>query len=88
MAESFLKEQLERIREMIEHMARAHDRAAELSHELERDSESATHHDSLAKIRDLRTHSSPSYGKRDRSDARSGPRRRHVARETSRRRRR
>ena len=44
MAESFLKEQLKRIREMTEHMARAHDRAAELSHELRQEREAATRH--------------------------------------------
>ena len=40
MAESFLEEQLKRMREMSERMSRASDHAAELSNELERDRES------------------------------------------------
>jgi hypothetical protein len=85
MAESFLKEQLKRIRDMTERMARVHDHTAELSHELERDPESAIPHGPLAEVRDFRPYSAPSYEKRDRSEDRSERRRRPVARDSSRR---
>jgi hypothetical protein len=87
MAESFLKEQLKRIREMTEQMARVHDDAAGLSLELGRYRESAPLHP-LADIRDFRPYTSTSYEERERAADQSQPARRHVARKTSRRRRR
>jgi len=87
MAESFLKEQLKRIREMTEQMARVHDRTAGLSEELGRDRESARPHP-LADVRDFRPYTWPSYEERDPSIDQSAHPRRHVARDTPRRRRR
>jgi hypothetical protein len=92
MSESFLEDQLKRIREMTEQMARVHDHATELSHELGQ--RAAKQRDPLAEVRDFRTVSSPNYDEADRvdqrdreaDDARSA--RRHVARDSRRRRRR
>jgi hypothetical protein len=100
MSQSFLKDQLKRIREMTEQMARVHDHATELSHELERDRDAATNRDPLAEVRDLRIYSSPDYPESespdypesDRAEARqrevsdSRSVRRHVARDSRRRR--
>ena len=90
MSQSFLKDQLKRIREMTEQMARVHDHAAELSHELGR--HAAMHRDPLAEVRDFRTCLSPNYDEADRVDepdrgadaARIA--RRHVGRDARRRR--
>jgi hypothetical protein len=90
MSESFLEEQLKRIREMSERMSRATDRAAELNNELARNRE-ARQRGPLQEIRDLRTYSSirsdraNEAGERPESDA--GTPRRHTARDSARRRR-
>jgi len=99
MSQSFLKEQLKRLREMTEQMARVHDHATELSHELERDRDAATHHDPLAEVRDFRSYSSPNYDEsspsgheshlvqgHDRAADAARRARRHVARDSRRRR--
>ena len=92
MSQSFLKDQLKRIREMTEQMARVHDHATGLSHELERDRDAATNRDPLAEVRDLRIYSSPDYPESDRAEARhrevsdSRSVLRHVARDSRRRR--
>jgi hypothetical protein len=65
MSQSFLKDQLKRIREMIEQMAQVHDRATELSHELGRNRNAARHRNPLAEVRDLRPSSSPNYTEPD-----------------------
>ena len=70
MSQSFLMDQLKRIREMTEQMARVHDHATELSLELERDRAAATNRDPLAEVRDFRVYSSPDYAEPDRSEAR------------------
>jgi hypothetical protein len=87
MAESFLKEQLKRIRDMTEQMARVHDYAAGLSQELGQDREFARL-DPLAAVRDFRPYTSHSYEEPESSAEQSEHARRHVARETPRRRRR
>ena len=65
MSQSFLKDQLKRLREMTEQMAQVHDRATELSHELGRNRNAAQHRNPLAEVRDLRTSSSPNYTEPD-----------------------
>jgi len=89
MSQSFLKDQLKRLQDMTEQMARVHTHATELSQELERADE--TQRDPLAEVRDFRTYSSPNYDEPNRpderhreGDARSA--RRHVARDSRRRR--
>jgi hypothetical protein len=90
MSQAFLKDQLKRIREMTEQVSRVHDYATELSHELGQ--HAAKHRDPLAEVLDFRTVSSPNYDEADRvdqrdreaDDARSA--RRHVARDSRRRR--
>jgi len=57
MSEHFLEEQLKRIREMTERMARLQARAAELPEEFERDRATARQ-GPLEEVRDLRTYSS------------------------------
>jgi hypothetical protein len=86
MAESFLEEQLKRMREMSEQMSRATTRAAELSNELARDRES-NKQGPLHGVRDLRTYS-PRKKSKERSDDHAGHARRNTARGSSRRRRR
>jgi hypothetical protein len=92
MAESFLEEQLKRIRELTERMTRATDHAAELNSELLRNRE-ANRQGPLNEVRDFRTYSStPEPGSaanesRERSESDAGSPRRHTARESSRRRR-
>jgi hypothetical protein len=81
MAESFLEEQLRRIREMSEQMSRVTSNVAELSNELARDRE-LSRQDPLQEVRDLRT-----YPPRNESDDRAGQSRRHPVRNSSRRRR-
>jgi len=89
MAESILREQLKRIREMTEQMARAHDDTAALSHELARDAEAAPQRHPLADVRDLRIHTSPSYKEDSPSSTdRAEAPRHHLSRDSPRRRRR
>jgi hypothetical protein len=57
MAETFLEEQLKRIREMSDWMTRARDHAAEVSAELARDRE-LIRKSPLDEVRDFRSHSS------------------------------
>lgn len=57
MAESFLEEQLQRIKALTERMRQVQNRAAELTRELARERE-MHHHSPLQDIRDLRTHTS------------------------------
>ena len=90
MSQAFLKDQLKRIRQMTEQVARVHDYATELSHELGQ--HAVKHRDPLAEVRDFRTVASPNYDEADRvherdrgaDDARRT--RRHVARDSRRRR--
>ena len=99
MSQSFLKDQLKRIRDMTEQMARVHDHATELSHELGRDRDAATHRDPLAEVRDFRPCSSPNddelspsghkphrVEERDRAAEAARSARRHVTRHSRRRR--
>jgi len=93
MADSFLEDQLKRIREMSERMSRATHDAAELNHELARNRE-AGRQGPLNEIRDLRTYSptgesglAEHESPRQRSESDAGSARRHTARDTSRRRR-
>jgi hypothetical protein len=85
MAESFLEEQLKRIREMSEWMSRASNHAAELSNELERDRESRQR-GPLYDVRDLRTYS-PRNESTEQSEHHAGNARRRGPRASSRRRR-
>jgi len=83
MAESFLEEQLKRMKDMSEQMSHL---TTELSNELERDRESRRQ-GPIDEVRDLRTY--PSSNKsRHHSAHRSGNARRHTARDASRRRKR
>ena len=89
MSQSFLEDQLKRIREMIEQVARVHDHTTELSHELGQ--HAAKQRDPLAEVRDFRTASSPNYDadgmdERDRGADDARRTRRHVARDSRRRR--
>ena len=92
MAESFLEDQLKRIRELSERMSRATHDAAELSEELARN-RAASQQGPLHEVRDLRTYSSSTdWGlaqneSKERSQSDAGSSRRHIARESSRRRR-
>jgi len=91
MAESFLEEQLKRIREMTEQMSRAAHRAAELNDELARNRE-AIRQGPLTEVRDFRHYSSTrsestAHESRERSQSDAGSARRHTARESTRRRR-
>ena len=79
MAESFLEEQLKRIREMTEQMSRATNHAAQLKDELARNREASR--GPLTEVRDFRHES------RERSQSDAGRARRHTARESTRRRR-
>lgn len=81
MAESFLEEQLRRIRQMSERVARARDRAAELTKELARDRE-ARHQGPLEEVRDFRYESGIS------DDSEPASPRRSIASDAPRRRRR
>jgi hypothetical protein len=58
MAETFLEEQLKRIRQMSEQMSRARDYAAEVSNEVARERESMFRHHPLHEVRDYRPYSS------------------------------
>ena len=93
MADSFLEDQLKRIREMSERMSQATNHAAELSHELARNRE-AGRQGPLNEVRDLRTYSptlesglADNESSRQRSESDAGSARRHTARDSSRRRR-
>ena len=93
MAESFLEDQLRRIREMTERMSRATDHAAELNDELARHRE-AIRRSPLNEVRDFRPYSpthqtqpETAHESRERSQSDAGSARRHTARESSRRRR-
>lgn len=91
MAESFLEDQLKRIRELSERMSRATQNVAELNEELARNRE-ASQQGPLHEVRDLRTYSSTESGRaqnesKERSQFDAGSSRRHTARESSRRRR-
>jgi hypothetical protein len=92
MAESFLEDQLKRIREMTEQMSRATNRAAELNDELMRNRE-AGRHGPLDDVRDFRTYSSTlesrpvAHQSGERPDSDAGSTRRHTARDSSHRRR-
>jgi hypothetical protein len=83
MAETFLEEQLKRIREMTEQMSRVHNRAAELSQEVEHD-RAMMRWSPLHEIRDLRSYSSTDRS-RDHAEDHAG---RHTPRRAPRRRRR
>ena len=85
MAESFLEEQLKRMREMSEQMSRASGHAAELSNELERD-RASRQRGPLYDVRDLRTYP-PRKEEPEQSDDHAGHARRHATRGPSRRRR-
>jgi hypothetical protein len=86
MAESFLEEQLKRIREMTEQMTRIRDNAAELTDELARGRESGRQ-DPWHDARDLRKYSYPDP-ETYRPEDRARKARRHVAHDSPRRRRR
>lgn len=86
MAESFLEEQLKRIREMTEQMKRVRDNAAELWDELARGRDSGRQ-DPLQDVRDLRKYSYPDR-ETDFPERRAEKPRRHVAHDSPRRRRR
>jgi hypothetical protein len=92
MAESFLEDQLKRIRELTERMTRATIHAAELNSELVRHRE-ASRQGPLHEVRDFRTFSSTlesgsaANESRERSESDAGNARRHTARESSSRRR-
>ena len=58
MAEHFLEEQLRRIQQMTEQMARARHRAAELSEEIERNRALDEANPSPQEVRDFRTYTS------------------------------
>ena len=76
MAESFLEEQLKRMREMSEQMSRASNHAAELTSDMARDRELHPK-DPLRDVRDVRTFNSPRPQPKERSDDHAGsPRRR------------
>ena len=75
MAESFLEEQLKRMREMSEQMSRASNQAAELTNEMARDRE-LQRKDPLHEVRDVRTYDSPRPQPKDRSDDHAGSPRR------------
>ena len=77
MAESFLEEQLRRIRKMSEQMSRASNNAAELSNEMARDRQ-LNPQDPLHEVRDYRTYISPRPESKERSDDHAG----HVRRPT------
>ena len=68
MAESFLKEQLKRIRAMIERMSEVHDRAAEVTEDMARD-RAALHPGPLHEVRDFRTYSPSPDGGSESSNA-------------------
>ena len=85
MAESFLEEQLKRIRDMTEQMTQARNRAAELTEEFARSRESGQQ-DPLHDVKDLRKYSYPDP-ETDRPEAHAGKARRHLAHDSSRRRR-
>jgi hypothetical protein len=86
MAESFLEEQLKRMREMSEQMSRASGHAAELSNELERD-RASRQRGPLYDVRDLRTYPPRKEEPAEQSDDHAGHARRHATRGPSRRRR-
>jgi hypothetical protein len=92
MSESFLEDQLKRMREMSEQMSRASNHAAELNDELARNRE-ASQQGPLNQVRDFRTYSSISDCRsadaalKPRSESDAGNTRRHTARDSSRRRR-
>jgi hypothetical protein len=92
MAESFLEDQLKRIRDMSEQMSRATSHVAELNNELARNRE-VSRRGPLYEVRDLRTYSSTlesglaADDSRERSGSDAGSARRHTARDSSRRRR-
>jgi hypothetical protein len=91
MSESFLEEQLKRIREMTERMSRATNHTAELNSEIARTRE-ASRQGPLHEVRDLRTYSSTvesgsANESNDRPQSDAGTPRRHIARHSSRRRR-
>ena len=82
MAESFLEEQLQRIRKLTERMSQVHAQSAELSDEIARDRDIAGHNP-LNEVRDYRV---VGYGISRRSDSIERPR--HSAADMSSRRRR
>jgi hypothetical protein len=82
MAETFLEEQLERIRRLTEQMSQVRSRAAELSNEFERD-RAMIRRSPLQDVRDFRRHPSISETP-DRTEDHGG---RSTARSASRRRR-
>jgi hypothetical protein len=85
MAESFLEEQLKRIRGMTEQMTRARNEAAELTDEFARSRKSGRQ-DPLHDVKDLRKYSYPDR-ETDRPVEHAGKARRHLAHDSSRRRR-
>ena len=86
MAESFLEEQLKRLREMSEQMTRVTNDSAELSDELARSRKSGRR-DPLQDVRDLREYSYPNRETRA-PERRAERPRRHAAHDSPRRRRR
>lgn len=84
MAESFLEEQLKRIRQMTEQVSRVRCQAHEMAIEVARNRE-LLRYGPLQEVRDFRTYSSINEQSRERADdATRG--RRHPSRETTRRR--
>jgi hypothetical protein len=80
MAESFLKEQLERIKKLTERMSAVEGQSERLADEMARD-RASMHQDPLHEVRDFRTYSRPperppGHTARDSSSASSAARRR------------
>ena len=75
MAESFLKEQLERIKKMTERMSAVQGQAERLANEMAHDRE-AMHHGPLHEVRDYRPYSSHTVSHSTSSARDSSPRRR------------
>jgi hypothetical protein len=86
MDDSFLEEQLERMRRLTERMSQVHSHVAEYSELISRDRD-ALHSGPLQRVRDLRTYQTYDY-EIHRPHTRSAERPRMLARDASRRRRR
>ena len=78
MAEHFLEEQLERIRELTRQVASVRNRAAVVFQEVERE-RALIRHSPLHDVRDLRSYSSPTPA-RDRADEHPGRHARYQSR--------
>ena len=75
MAESFLKEQVERIKKLTERMSAVEGRSQQLADEMAHYRE-AMHHSPLHDVRDYRTYSQPSDSERAHTSSDSSSRRR------------